>query len=52
MSAWGAGIATFAGDKILEVFYPDPQLDTPPGEPLAFDDVADDAARRRARAPS
>ena len=42
MSAWGAGIATFAGDKVLEVFYPDPQLDTPPGQPLAFDDVADE----------
>jgi 2,3,4,5-tetrahydropyridine-2-carboxylate N-succinyltransferase len=42
VSAWGAGIATFAGDKILEVFYPDPQLDTPPGEPLAFDDVTDE----------
>ena len=24
--AWGAGLATFAGDRILEVFYPDPQL--------------------------
>jgi 2,3,4,5-tetrahydropyridine-2-carboxylate N-succinyltransferase len=42
LSAWGAGIATFAGDKILEVFYPDPQLDTPPGEPLAFEPVADE----------
>ena len=27
--AWGAGIATFAGDRVLEVFYPDPQLGTP-----------------------
>src|SRR4051794_14015964 len=24
--AWGAGLATFAGDRILEVFYPDPRL--------------------------
>ena len=24
--AWGAGLATYAGDRILEVFYPDPQL--------------------------
>jgi 2,3,4,5-tetrahydropyridine-2-carboxylate N-succinyltransferase len=25
--AWGAGLATYSGDRILEVFYPDPQLD-------------------------
>ena len=24
--AWGAGLATYAGDRILEVFYPEPQL--------------------------
>ena len=24
--AWGAGLATFSGDRILEVFYPEPQL--------------------------
>ena len=24
--AWGAGLATFSGDRILEVFYPDPRL--------------------------
>lgn len=24
--AWGAGLATYSGDRILEVFYPDPQL--------------------------
>jgi 2,3,4,5-tetrahydropyridine-2,6-dicarboxylate N-succinyltransferase len=32
MSAWGAGVATFAGDRMLEVFYPEPRLG-PPGEP-------------------
>jgi 2,3,4,5-tetrahydropyridine-2-carboxylate N-succinyltransferase len=32
MSAWGAGVATFAGDRVLEVFYPEPRLG-PPGEP-------------------
>jgi 2,3,4,5-tetrahydropyridine-2-carboxylate N-succinyltransferase len=32
MSAWGAGLATFAGDRVLEVFYPEPRLG-PPGEP-------------------
>ena len=40
MSAWGAGIATYAHDKILEVFYPAPQLGGP-GEPLDFEDVTD-----------
>src|SRR4051794_10124519 len=24
--AWGAGLATYSGDRILEVFYPAPQL--------------------------
>jgi 2,3,4,5-tetrahydropyridine-2-carboxylate N-succinyltransferase len=24
--AWGAGLATYSGDRILEVFYPDPRL--------------------------
>ncbi len=24
--AWGAGLATYAGERVLEVFYPDPQL--------------------------
>ena len=27
-AAWGAGIATFSGDRVLEVFYPDPKLGT------------------------
>jgi 2,3,4,5-tetrahydropyridine-2-carboxylate N-succinyltransferase len=26
--AWGAGIATYAGDRMLEVFYPEPRLGT------------------------
>jgi len=29
MKAWGAGIATVMGDRVLEVFYPDPQLGEP-----------------------
>jgi 2,3,4,5-tetrahydropyridine-2,6-dicarboxylate N-succinyltransferase len=32
MSAWGAGLATISGDRVLEVFYPEPRLG-PPGEP-------------------
>jgi hypothetical protein len=27
-AAWGAGIATFSGERVLEVFYPDPKLGT------------------------
>jgi 2,3,4,5-tetrahydropyridine-2,6-dicarboxylate N-succinyltransferase len=50
VTAWGAGIATFAGDKILEVFYPDPQLDTPPGEPLDFEPVVDELRGTRQEA--
>src|SRR3954463_6599080 len=41
-SAWGAGIATFAGEKALEVFYPDPQLDSAPGAPLDFEPTTDE----------
>jgi len=41
-SAWGAGIATFAGEKVLEVFYPDPQLDTTPGAALDFEPTTDE----------
>src|SRR3954454_2082873 len=40
-SAWGAGIATYAGEKVLEVFYPEPRLETAPGEPLAFEPTSD-----------
>ena len=32
MMAWGAGIATVAGERVLDVFYPDPQLGEP-GKP-------------------
>ena len=42
--AWGAGIATFAGDRVLEVFYPDPQLETP-GEPGFRELSVEDAER-------
>ncbi|HWK25770.1 MAG TPA: 2,3,4,5-tetrahydropyridine-2,6-dicarboxylate N-succinyltransferase [Solirubrobacter sp.] len=42
MNAWGAGLATYAGDKILEVFYPDPRLDEPPGAPLDLPETTDE----------
>jgi 2,3,4,5-tetrahydropyridine-2-carboxylate N-succinyltransferase len=35
MKAWGAGVATFSGDRILEVFYPEPRL----GEPGKTDEL-------------
>jgi 2,3,4,5-tetrahydropyridine-2,6-dicarboxylate N-succinyltransferase len=40
--AWGAGIATYAGEKVLEVFYPDPRLDAAPGAPLDFEPTTDE----------
>ena len=41
--AWGAGLATFSGDRILEVFYPEPRLGRPDhaGE-LEFPELADE----------
>jgi 2,3,4,5-tetrahydropyridine-2-carboxylate N-succinyltransferase len=32
--AWGAGLATLAGDRVLEVFYPHPQLGEHDGDPF------------------
>ena len=29
MKAWGAGIATYSGERVLEVFYPEPRLGEP-----------------------
>ncbi len=29
MKAWGAGVATVSGDRVLDVFYPDPRLGEP-----------------------
>jgi 2,3,4,5-tetrahydropyridine-2-carboxylate N-succinyltransferase len=40
--AWGAGIATFSGERVLEVFYPSPQLGTHDGEP--FSELSTEAA--------
>jgi len=40
--AWGAGIATFSGDRVLEVFYPTPQLGSHDGEP--FTELSAEAA--------
>jgi 2,3,4,5-tetrahydropyridine-2,6-dicarboxylate N-succinyltransferase len=45
--AWGAGLATFSGDRLLEAFYPEPALGAPShgGEPGAREMRADEAAR-------
>ncbi len=44
MNAWGSGLATLAGERVLEVFYPDPQLGEPGShEPLA--PIREDARR-------
>ena len=43
--AWGAGLATFAGDRILEVFYPDPQLGEHEG---GFKELSAEEAKRTA----
>jgi 2,3,4,5-tetrahydropyridine-2-carboxylate N-succinyltransferase len=40
--AWGAGLATFSGAKVLEVFYPEPQLGGAPGQPLDFEESTDE----------
>ena len=40
-AAWGAGLATYSGDRVLEVFYPDPRLGEP-GEPLEAQERVDD----------
>jgi 2,3,4,5-tetrahydropyridine-2-carboxylate N-succinyltransferase len=41
--AWGAGLATFSGDRVLEVFYPDPQLGDGGREPGFTELSAEDA---------
>jgi 2,3,4,5-tetrahydropyridine-2-carboxylate N-succinyltransferase len=40
--AWGAGLATFSGDRVLEVFYPSPQLGSDPGEALDIAERTDE----------
>ncbi len=47
--AWGAGLATFAGDRLLEAFYPEPELGAPGsgGEAGARELRADEAARHK-----
>jgi 2,3,4,5-tetrahydropyridine-2-carboxylate N-succinyltransferase len=50
MSAWGAGVATFAGERVLEVFYPEPRLG-PPGEPADLLPERVDARRGVREAP-
>jgi 2,3,4,5-tetrahydropyridine-2-carboxylate N-succinyltransferase len=49
--AWGAGVATYSGDRILEVFYPDPQLGEPPSEPPSLDVRASDERRGTRQEP-
>ena len=41
--AWGAGIATFSGERVLEVFYPDPQLGDHAASPASRELSAEDA---------
>jgi len=48
--AWGAGLATYSGDRILEVFYPSPQIGNEPGEGLEIA-ARDDALRGVRQAP-
>jgi 2,3,4,5-tetrahydropyridine-2-carboxylate N-succinyltransferase len=43
--AWGAGLATFAGDRVLEAFYPAPKLGDPPGGECARELSAGEAER-------
>ncbi|HET6550545.1 MAG TPA: 2,3,4,5-tetrahydropyridine-2,6-dicarboxylate N-succinyltransferase [Solirubrobacter sp.] len=40
---WGAGLATFSDERILEVFYPDPQLGATDSEPGVHELSAHDA---------
>jgi 2,3,4,5-tetrahydropyridine-2,6-dicarboxylate N-succinyltransferase len=49
-TAWGAGLATFSGDRILEVFYPDPRLGAP-GEAPELPGERVDARRGVRQAP-
>jgi 2,3,4,5-tetrahydropyridine-2-carboxylate N-succinyltransferase len=48
MKAWGAGVATFSGDRILEVFYPEPQLGEP-GKPDELPTCIDQKRGTRSR---
>jgi 2,3,4,5-tetrahydropyridine-2-carboxylate N-succinyltransferase len=43
--AYGAGLATFSGDRVLEVFYPAPELGTGGHEPGFTELSAEDAER-------
>jgi len=49
--AWGHGLATLAGDTVLDTWYPDPRLgDGPPGAPPAgLAEAAGEDARRGVR---
>ena len=48
--AWGAGVATIAGDRILEAFFPDPRVGLAGApEPAGPGETVDDDARRGVR---
>ena len=50
--AWGAGLATYSGERILEVFYPDPQLGaTSRGERASTRGESTDELRGTRQAP-
>jgi 2,3,4,5-tetrahydropyridine-2-carboxylate N-succinyltransferase len=42
MKAWGAGLATYANRRALEVFYPDPQLGEPGNPPRKLPSSSDE----------
>jgi 2,3,4,5-tetrahydropyridine-2,6-dicarboxylate N-succinyltransferase len=48
--AWGAGVATIAGDRVLETYYPDPRIGLAGApEPAGPGEAVDDDNRRRVR---
>src|SRR5918992_4571765 len=48
--AWGAGVATIAGDRVLETYYPDPRVGLAGApEPAGPGEAVDDDDRRRVR---
>jgi 2,3,4,5-tetrahydropyridine-2-carboxylate N-succinyltransferase len=48
--AWGAGVATIAGDRVLETYYPDPRIGLAGApEPAGPGETVEDDDRRRVR---
>jgi 2,3,4,5-tetrahydropyridine-2,6-dicarboxylate N-succinyltransferase len=50
-SAWGAGLATFAGDRLLEAFYPEPRLGEAPAREGARELSPGESERHRLPPP-